>query len=340
MRTLALLSCSAVVAAGVAAPAVAAGRVRVERITYQGWPGSLRISNGLVEAVVVPQIGRIMAFQFAGRPSTNPIFLNKAWKGKTGADADAVTWAAFGGDKLWPSPQGDWSKHAPRQWPPDQAFDGDPEFAQILPNGVRLVTPISSSFAARARRTITMKPGEPRLYISQVLQKDPDAAGERAGFPIGIWSITQVRGDGTIYMPLGKSPRSKTGWVSMSSEGVTETPPYFVTKDKTLIIRRDPAKAHKVSTDSAAGWMALLFGRNLLFSEHYKLTPGATYPGTEGPAEGYTNPADVVYMEMELLGPVLPLKAKEKTTYNVYWQLQRLPAAKANAAGVRAVMGK
>ena len=34
--------------------------VIVTRLTWHGWPGSVRLSNGIVEAVVVPAIGRIM----------------------------------------------------------------------------------------------------------------------------------------------------------------------------------------------------------------------------------------------------------------------------------------
>ncbi|MDQ2687020.1 MAG: hypothetical protein M3Y28_04050, partial [Armatimonadota bacterium] len=46
--------------------------VRVTRETYRGWPGAYRLSNGVVDVVVVPQIGRVMAFQFTGRVGTSP----------------------------------------------------------------------------------------------------------------------------------------------------------------------------------------------------------------------------------------------------------------------------
>ena len=118
-----------------------AAPVTVTRVAWHGWPEAIRLSNGVVEAIVVPAIGRIMAFEFVGHPETNPIFLNSEWAGKTVADAAPTTWATFGGDKLWPSPQSEWPKHNVRAWPPDQAFDGDPETAELLPDGVRLVTP-------------------------------------------------------------------------------------------------------------------------------------------------------------------------------------------------------
>ena len=214
-----LIACLAVLSANIAH--AAPKPVTVTRLTWHGWPGSLRLSNGIVEALVVPAIGRIMSFGFVGHPETSPIFVNKEWDGKTIADADPTTWAAFGGDKLWPSPQSEWPRHNVRAWPPDQTFDGDPETAQIVPGGVRLVTPGSVAFAARAMRTITMKPGQPRLYIAQALIKDPDAANPpaplppRDGFPLGLWSITQTRGDGTVFLPLptgGPFPSAISRW--------------------------------------------------------------------------------------------------------------------------------
>ena len=326
--------------------------VTVTRVTWHGWAGSLRLSNGIVEAIVVPAIGRVMSFGFVGHPETSPIFTNREWEGKTVADADPTTWAAFGGDKLWPSPQSEWPRHNVRAWPPDQAFDGDPEIAQIVPGGVRLVTPDSVAFAVRATRTITMKPGEARLYIAQTLIKDPDAANppgpaeaadapvapdaaarqRRDGFPIGIWSITQTRGDETVWMPLSASDKFPSGYLSLGDPGDAPAAPYFTTQDGLLRIARDLAKSHKIGAGSPAGWMASLYGGSVLFSEHYPYLSGAAYPDGGTPAEVYTNGGATAYIEMELLGPLVPLTHGGKISHDIYWQLQRLPRAPKSAA--------
>jgi len=327
--------------------------VTVTRLTWHGWPGSLRVSNGIVEAVVVPTIGRIMSFQFVGRPETSPIFINKEWGGKTVADADPATWAAFGGDKLWPSPQSEWLNHNVRAWPPDQTFDGDPEVAQIVPGGIRLTTPDSVAFAARATRTITMRPGQPRLYIAQTLWKDPDAANppglvgataapatpeaqaaarqRRDGFPLGIWSITQTRGDGTVFLPLATGGLFPAGYLSLGDPGDVPSAPYFTTQAGLLRVARDLSKSHKIGTGSSAGWMASLYGGGLLFSEHYAYQPGAAYPDGGTPAEVYTNAGATAYIEMELLGPLVSLTHGNKISHDIYWQLQRLPRAPKSA---------
>jgi len=306
-------------------PAPVSVPVSVTRLTWHGWDGAVRLSNGVVEAVVVPSIGRIMDFRIAGRPETSPVFVNPDWAGKSVADADATTWAAFGGDKLWPSPQSEWGKHNARAWPPDQTFDGDPEVATVLPDGVRLTTPDSLAFAARATRTITLKPGEARLYIAQALVKDPDASGPRDGFPIGIWSITQTRGDGTLFLPLGAGTVFPGGFISQGDAGDVPATPYFTKAGGLLRITRDQVKTHKVGTASAAGWAASLYGGDVLFSEHYSYTPGALYPDGGASAEVYTNAGATAYIEMELLGPLAPLTHGGKLTHDLYWQLQRLP---------------
>ena len=314
--------------------------VTVTRITWQGWPGSIRLSNGLVEAVIVPTIGRIMAFQFVGYPETNPIFVNKDWLGKTVAEADPTQWASFGGDKLWPAPQSDWPKHNVRAWPPDQTFDGDPEIAELLPDGVRLTTPNSVAFAAHATRTITLHPNQARLYIAQTLWKDPDAASPetlptgltpeqggrlgRDGFPLGIWSITQTRGDETVFLPLSSFGKFPLGYIPMGDPGTVVPSELFTVQGGTLRIVRDTHGTHKVGTDSGAGWIASLYSNDVLFSLHEPYQAGASYPDGGLPLEIYTND-NPAYVEMELLGPLTSLTHGNKITHDIYWQLQRLP---------------
>ena len=40
--------------------------VAIERVEYKGWTDAVYLSNGEVELVVVPQIGRIMHYGFKG----------------------------------------------------------------------------------------------------------------------------------------------------------------------------------------------------------------------------------------------------------------------------------
>src|SRR3982750_3663343 len=92
----------------------AAKPMSVEKTAYQGWPEAYRLSNGTVDVVVVPAIGRIMRYGPVGRQ-------NLLWKTPRPAGKPASPgkeWANFGGDKVWPWPQDDWPQRAGRAWPP------------------------------------------------------------------------------------------------------------------------------------------------------------------------------------------------------------------------------
>lgn len=311
------------------------GSVTVRKISFRGWQGALRISNGLVEAVVVPQIGRIMQFQWIGQPGSNPIFVNGGLAGKVGADIPGDTWANFGGDKLWPSPQSDWPNYAPQAWPPDKAFDGQPFTAQEVADGVRLIGPWSEAFEARAVRTITMRPGEARLYIAQGIEKK---AGAQRVFPVGVWNITQTRPDGTIFLPL---PKGAEGADYHMLGGDKLTPGWSVVEG-CLVGTRDPKTSIKVGSSARSGWIASLYAGDIVFSEHYEYDPGATYPDGGSTAEVYTNGGDLAYIEMEVMGPLTRLAGGATEKYDVYWQLARLPRTPSDRADacrlVRAAM--
>src|SRR5436853_5292704 len=99
-------------------------RTSVKRANYHQWPDSLILSNGRVEAVIVPAIGRVMQFRFAGEED-GPFWENRALDGIK-PEPESKEWGNFGGDKTWPAPQSDWPKLTSRAWPPPVAFDSMP----------------------------------------------------------------------------------------------------------------------------------------------------------------------------------------------------------------------
>src|ERR1051325_5584720 len=111
--------------------------VKVERVAYRGWQGSYRMTNGTVDLVFVPQIGRIMRYGYVDGP--NVLWENAALAGKTTDFSQPVTdWQNYGGDKVWPAPQSVWG------WPPDATFESAPHTVQVLKNGHLLVeSPLS-----------------------------------------------------------------------------------------------------------------------------------------------------------------------------------------------------
>ncbi len=362
------MSISRLVAAGVAfgltsaVPALSRPPARprpvtVTRLAYKGWPGCALLSNGLVEAIVAPRIGRILAFRFVGKPDSSPIFINPDWLGKTGADAGAGNWANFGGDKLWPSPQSDWPRYIGRTFPPDTAFDGEPERLDIVPGGVRLTTRLSAAFGIVSSRTITLRAGETRLHIAQTLRRTVRPQPTASAKPpapdgrerLGIWSVTQTRGDGAIFLPLNPGSRLPQGFVTFDADSRPvlrpgSLPTGWARTPSMLTGRRDPANSTKLGTDDPAGWVASLYGGDVLFSEHHPAHPGRIYPDGGCRTEVYANAGAAAYVELEMLGPLQLLPPGRQTTYDITWQLDRLPRIPATGADaermVRAALSK
>ena len=93
--------------------------------TYKGWNAYV-LKNDFVQLHVVPEIGgRVIQYTFGKKDFfwINPKLAGKTSL-KTGLDPEGG-WLNYGGDKLWPAPQG-WDND--RQWPgpPDAVLDGQP----------------------------------------------------------------------------------------------------------------------------------------------------------------------------------------------------------------------
>src|SRR6202166_18213 len=73
---------------------------KIEKINYQGWPNSYRMTNCEVELVVTSDIGpRIIRYAFVGGRNLSHEFGSQL--GKSGEP----TWQNRGGHRLWVAPE-------------------------------------------------------------------------------------------------------------------------------------------------------------------------------------------------------------------------------------------
>src|SRR5205807_6132089 len=79
---------------------------RMQATMFEGWKAE-ELSNDWVRLTVVPHIGgRLMQIEFGGH---RYLFVNPKYKGKYFAPVDSAKqreWINYGGDKLWPLPEG------------------------------------------------------------------------------------------------------------------------------------------------------------------------------------------------------------------------------------------
>ncbi|MBI2300605.1 MAG: hypothetical protein HYU66_16985, partial [Armatimonadetes bacterium] len=268
--------------------------VRVEEIDYRGWPGSVYLTNGQVDVVLVPAVGRLMRFAYTW--DDNPLWENPALYGSARPET-ATDWFNFGGDKAWPAEQDRWPADMGRAWPPDTALDGLPHRAEILGDGtVRLISPVSTTYGVRAIRTFRLDPRRPRLTIVQRFQKVQGPAKLCT-----IWNVTQCDHPDVVYLPTYTAGSFKAGYRNISLP--TKKPGNHRVAEGVLQITRDPALPSKFGSDSPAGWIAWVKG-SLVVSEHLTYVSGGSYPDKGCCEEVYTSPdAAGEYIEMELLSP-------------------------------------
>ncbi len=284
----------------------------VKRISYQRWPDSLLLSNGRVEAVVVPAIGRVMQLRFAGE-SDGPFWENPMLASGNAAP-DPGDWANYGGDKTWPAPQSDWERIAGRAWPPPAGFDSRPMEATIDgPGAVTLVSQVDASFGIRVRRCIALSPDHPVMTATTTYEKVGGAPVAAA-----VWVITQLKNPVAVYAFLSDPPLPGAGFVRQSED----LPANFMRGAGLLSLTRDRHKSHKIGT--LAGSLLWIGPREMVRIDS-SLIPGGKYPDGGTSAQVYTNADPLPYVELELLGPLARLTAGDSITrVSSYTLLRRM----------------
>lgn len=291
-----------------------------ERLTYRGSPESLRLTNGQVEAIVVPAVGRVMSFRLAG--GANVLWEDARLGGRAG-DPTGREWINFGGDKAWPAPEAGWREHTQSPtWMPPTGFDGRPGTATIESDGsVILASAVDPSYGLRSLRRIRLRPAQPVMEIETTFER---VAGD--GPPVGIWIVTQLVDPVAVFVPVPRASRFPGGHFRFR-----DTPwPQLAAGAEQIRITRDPQAAHKLGSDAER---LLWMGEAAMCLITTTRTAGAEYPDRGASVEVYTNPDPKPYVELETLGPLLPVRPGGRiAATNTYTLLRRTGAAPADEA--------
>lgn len=313
---------------------------RLYQITYKGWHEAFLLTNGQADVVVVPAIGRIMAYQLAGKPQTNALWNNPALLGKplpyaVPYPARAAEWVNYGGDKLWPAPQDDWarSQRQPGPWPPDPQMDYGPYQVSRIPSGLRLTGPVSDNRHLRPIRDIVLAPGGTQVLLREFFQPaDTGTADAVPTLPLSLWNIAQARPDATVFVPLNPASRFPNGYVALAGQAHEAN---WQAADGLLAVTSRTKQGDKAGVDASVGWMGALYQNTLLFTEQCALDPRAAYPNQNTPLQVWSQGGDEAYVEMEALGPLVTQSAGQTISRTLTWNLRRLPRAPRDAADAR-----
>lgn len=241
------------------------------------------------------------------------------------------SWLNFGGEKIWPAPQG-WD--SPEQWsgPPDPVLD----------SGIYTVSRVYTSEKGNSL-TVT-SPADPRtgLQITKevFLEKKRSVTVVNATFsnktklPVrwSVWPVLQMNTHGSederyrVICPVNPESKFETGFKVM--HGLANNPQYKQDTFGNLVINYRYL-AGKVGLDSSAGWMAFLdskTGKVLALAFDYE--KNGHYPEntsiqiwTQGRGTIFSRNKIVEYqnnrklnppyMEMELLSPLKKINPEE-----------------------------
>jgi hypothetical protein len=297
----------------------------VHATNYHGWQEALVISNGNVEAIVVPEIGRVMQLRFAGDDS-GVFWENRGLDGQQ-PNPQSADWRNFGGDKVWPAPQADWPRVTGRSWPPPQAFDSMSVTASVQRGGVLLTSPVDPKYGIRSVRRIQADPILPVLQITTSFEKHHP--GTIPTNRVSIWTVTQLKDPERMFVPVPQTSIYPRGYDLQSSS----LPAGFLNTNNLISFTRNKATSHKIGSDAGT---LLWVGPSASLRIDAPRMPGiprSGYPDNGSSAEIYTNPDPDAYVELEMLGPLENLAVGQQishtVTYSLFRRTQPTPEAEA-----------
>lgn len=287
--------------------------------------GEVRLSNGTVEVVVVPALGRIMRYGYVGEG-------NQLWT-LPGAEAYASkvgNWNNWGGDKAWIWPQEDWKPRLGASWPPPadcermERVPGDPATQATR---LRIETAPVASYGVRIVRELELEPHGTELTVRTWLEP-VEGAADPSGLPFAAWTITQVpaRNEGLYARPVAP----EAAWTPLGTGGALP-PPIPIPGTRTVRVPRDASVSGKSGFDGDAFAVrrgdVLFVQRALPFQGPVEFAAGERAQVYATPDVAAYFPPDIgPYVELELTAPRVPRERVREHGLVVVWSLHRLPA--------------
>lgn len=315
--------------------------IDIQSVTYHDWKAYL-LKNDLVKLHIVPDIGgRVIQYSLDDKDFfwINPDLYGRT-SPETGLGPDG-TWLNYGGDKLWPAPQG-WDND--QQWPgpPDAVLDGQPYQLKIEkdPQGIRLTSRDDPRSGIRFSRLICLEPHSTHVSVEATMT-NIDNKPRRWG----IWAHSQFDAgiaDGDTYnrqmrawCPVNPQSRFATGYDVIF--GKKDNPSFQVDDQRGLMKVSYLYRVGKIGMDSPAGWIATVDGRTGdVFVQRFSYEPEKEYPeGSSvefwhnglGRIYAYNKWIDMVdnrkknpyVFESEMLSPYASLKPGDSYTWRYDW---------------------
>jgi hypothetical protein len=316
---------------------------KIEATTFDGWKAE-QITNQWVTVTIVPQLGgRVMQVTLGGHPY---LFVNSRFKGQYFPPSEASAkgrWINYGGDKIWPLPEGTQDE---QHWPgpiSDNLDDGEYAF-KIVSQGAQctaeLAGPPDDRTGLQYSRQISLTSDSPEISFRSVMkntsahpiqwsmqtvsQYDTADAKNAASYNHDFWAFTPIN-EHSAY----------AGYYQVRS-GLSNDPSFSV-KDSVFTLHWIDLQS-EVWIDSPGDWVAVVDGAaQYAMIERFSYQKGAEYPGDASvifykngvpperkkAANSQSTPVDpdevLLYMEAELNSPLVRLAPGSIYTMETNW---------------------
>ena len=312
---------------------------RVEAVDYKGWKAQ-ELSNRWVQLLIVPQNGgRLMQVTFGGHAY---LFVNPKFTGKY-LPPSASTWFNYGGDKLWPLPEGN---NDEQHWAgaSDVLDDGPFTFRKTSEGQeceIELVGSADPQTGIQFSRTIRIDSDSPRIRfratmtnatghtiewsMQSVSQYDTSESGFQRNINHNFWTFTRT------------NPSSSYLNRYHVRFGPAENPAASVRDDNVFSLHYVHMAA-ELWLDSTEGWLAVVdAATQYAMVERFRYEETRPYPGkasvifwTNGPELKLNSDGEVAlsggeeeqppyYLEAELNSPLCRLRPGGSCDMETEW---------------------
>ena len=266
--------------------------VKMEKVSYGGWPNCIKLSNGQIELIVTTDVGpRVIRFGYVRGQNLLKKFEDQL--GKTGGDK----WRSYGGHRLWHAPEDSQRTYFPDNVPIKYTWDG---------KTLKLTQPVETTTGLVKEIEVTLDPKVNRIkMLHRLVNKN------MWDIEASPWCLTVLAPKGRIIFPqepyrphpeylLPARPLVLWHYTDMKD-------PRWVWGTKYIQLRHDPSATtkQKVGLLNTLGWGAYYLNGQL-FIKRYPYDPAATYPDMGCNTETFT---DSEMLEFETLGPLTKIPA-------------------------------
>lgn len=279
--------------------------VSIEKVPYHGWSNCLKISNKLIELIVLTDVGpRIIHLAF--KDGENLLYENEDDAGKTGGDK----WRTYGGHRLW---------HAPEDITRTYVPDNFPVQVELLNDGARFTAPIESNGIQKIVE-VHLSETEARVKINHSMINH-----SLWPIPLGMWALTVMKAGGKVIVPHAPKFSHDDRLIpthTLTLWGFTKMDdPRWIWGEKYFSLKQDSSfnYCQKIGSQNTYGWAAYQLGDEV-FIKKFGYNPSLTYPDMNCNFETYT---DQSILEIETLGPMVQLEPGQTTDHFEEWSLHK-----------------